>query len=136
MYQGPPQQQPQQPPPQGYPQQGPPMGYQQPMGQPMGRPPGGGNMFVTPGVQMYPLERMAVMIMRIIAWVGLIFVIISACTTGIAILTSIPSVNGFQAIMSSGGQLLGNLALQIWGPALLLGVAAIIESLAALRNKA
>ena len=132
MYQAPP---PGQQPQGGY-QQGPPqqqMGY--PPQQQMGRPPGG-SPFVSAGIQMNPLERLAVMLMRIVGWVGLIFVIISACATGIGILTTIPPVNGFQSVISSGGQLLGNLALQIWGPALLFGVAAIVETLAVIRNKA
>ncbi len=90
MYQAPPPDQ--QRPPQGGYQQGPPqqMGYppQQQMGN-MGRPPGG-SPFVSPGIQMNPLERLAVMLMRIVAWVGLIFVVISACATGIGILTTIP----------------------------------------------
>lgn len=131
MYQPPPQQG--QQPPGGY-QQGPPM-----MGYPQQMPPrgGGGSPFVTAGVPMNPLERLAVMLMRIIAWVGLIFVILSGCITGIGILTQMGNQGnqGFQFLLQNVGALMGNMALQVWGPALLFGVAAIVESLAALRAK-
>jgi hypothetical protein len=110
------------------------MGYPQ---QQMGRPPGGGNMFVTPGIQMNPLERTAVMLMRLIAWIALILVIISACTQGIGVLLSMGDAGnqGFRLLLSNGGALAGQIVSQIWGPAFLFGVAAIVESLAAWRNK-
>jgi len=99
---------------------------------------GGGSPFVTAGIPMNPLERLAVMILRIIAWIGLIFVVLSGCISGIAILTQMgnqPGNQGFQFLLSQVGALMGNMALQAWGPALLFGVAAIVESLAALRAK-
>lgn len=122
-------------------------GYQQVPPQQMGYPPQqmggmsrpqGGSPFVSPGIQMNPLERLAVMLMRIIAWVALIFVLISACTQGIGILTTMGNQGnqGFQYLLNTGGALVGNIAGQLWGPAFLFGVAAIVESLAAIRNKA
>src|SRR6266545_644077 len=131
MYQQPPPQGQQQP--GGYPQQGPPM-YQQ---MPPQRMPGG-SPFVTAGIQLNPLERMAVLLMRIIAWIALLFVVIAACVSGIAILTQMGNQGnqGFQFLLTQSGTLIGQIASQVWGPAFLFGVAAIVESLAVIRNKA
>lgn len=137
----------------GYPQQQDPrMGYQPPMGQqpggyPQQGPPRGGNPFISPGIQLNPLERMAVMLLRLIAWIALILVIIAACTQAIGILMTMGDKtagifnytpvgeNGFRFLMLEGGRLVGGFALQLVGPALLFGVAAIVENLAAIRNK-
>ncbi len=130
MYQAPP---PGQQQPGGYPQQGPPMGYPQ-QGPPQRG--GGGNMFVSPGVPLNPLERMAVMLIRIIAWVALLFVVISACIKGIFILTNIPQVDGFKVLLGAVGDLVGLIAGQLIWPAILFAVAVLIENLVAWRHKA
>jgi hypothetical protein len=111
----------------GYPQQGPP---QRGGG-------GGGNLFgPSPGIPLNPAERMAVMLIRIIAWLALLFVVISACIRGIFILTNIPPVDGFKVLLNATGELIGSIAGQLIWPAILFAVAVLIENLVAWRNKA
>jgi hypothetical protein len=88
---------------------------------------------------------MAVMLLRLIAWISLILVVISACVIGISLLMTMGdktalvattgSDNGFKYLMSSGGALIAEFAARLVGPAVLFGVAAIIENLVAMRNK-
>jgi hypothetical protein len=111
----------------GYAQQGPPRG-------------GGGSPFISPGVPLNPLERMAVMLLRLIGWISLILVVISACTIGIGYLMTmgdkaVVGDNGFRWLLANGGALVAEFAGRLVGPAVLFALAAIVESLVAMRNK-
>lgn len=95
---------------------------------------GKGNPYLSnPDVRLNSIERMTVTLMRLVAWIALILLIISICSSMISYL----SAGGitFSSFLRAIESWLGTFAGGALAAVTLLGLASIVESLVAMRNK-
>jgi len=96
---------------------------------------GGGNQYLSnpdAASRMNSIERLTVMLLRLIAWVALIVVIISVCADGLAYLTA--GGISFGGLLSATADLLVRFAQGAIGAATLFALASIVESLIIIRQ--
>jgi hypothetical protein len=94
---------------------------------------GKGNPYLmNPEIRLNSLERMTVMLMRLVAWIALVLLVISLCTDAISFL----SVGGFSfsGFLSAIGRWLEAFAGGALAAVTLLGLASVVESLVAIRQ--
>ena len=121
------------PPPQQPPQQ--PM-YAAPPPPPPPRPSGGGlNSYIGVNVDASPGERTAIMLLRLIAWISLIFIVIAICSDFFRRILDVGQGDVFRNLLNLvSGTLLGFAGAAV-GAATLLALASIVESLIIIRRK-
>jgi len=96
---------------------------------------GGGNPYLSnpdTATRMNSIERLTVMLLRLVAWIALIVVIISVCADGLAYLTS--GGITFGSLLSASARYLVAFAQGAVGAVTLFALASIVESLIIIRQ--
>lgn len=123
------------------PQGQPPGGYSQPPPQQRPAMPnmsqmsnmGGGNPYlVNPDIRLNSIERITVLLLRLVAWISLIIVIISVCADGLSYLTA--GGITFGGLLNATARYLGAFATGAIAAVTLLALASIVESLIVIRQ--
>ena len=123
------------PPPQQPSYQPPPQQSYAPPPPPPSRPSGGGlNSYIGVNVDATPIERTTIMLLRLIAWISLIFVVISLCAEFFRQIVVIGQGDAFQRLLALVTSLLSGFATGAVAAAGLLALASIVESLIVIRR--
>jgi hypothetical protein len=101
----------------------------------MGGPGGGGlNTYIGANVDASPPERTAIMLLRLIAWISLIFVVVTLCVGFFRGILDVGQGDVFRNLLDLLVRLLGGFAQLAVPAATLLALASIVESLIVMRR--
>jgi hypothetical protein len=92
------------------------------------------NTYIGANVDASPPERTAIMLLRLIAWISLIFVVVTLCIQFFRGILDVGQGDVFRNLLSLLATLLGNFAIQATAAATLLALASIVESLIVIRR--